>query len=87
MNDLPEADTPSDRILKRLYAEAEAKDYEPAETDWDKVPTREEMKAILAEKRNPPSSELGLEDFWPLELSGKVKRDRARKKSSSDESP
>lgn len=71
--------SPSDKIVRKLEAEADAKEYEPAETDWDKVPTREEMKEILDEKWDRDA--LSFEDIWPLEMDGKVKRDRARKKT------
>ena len=54
------------------------------EWDEDKTPTKEELAAIL--DRKAAETELGLEDVWPLELEGKIKRERA-KKPSSDESP
>ena len=70
--------SPSDKIIRKLEAEADAEEYECPETDWDKVPTKEEMEEILDEKQKP---ELSWEDLWPLEMDGKVKRDRARKKT------
>ena len=71
-------------IYLRLEAEAEAAEYEMPEWDQDKTPTKEELAAIL--DRKAAETELGLEDVWPLELEGKIKRERA-KKPSSDESP
>ena len=69
----------SDRILKRLYAEAEAKEYECPDMDESKLPTGEELGEILDQQ-----PDLSWEDLWPLEMDGQVRRDRARESSSED---
>lgn len=47
----------SDQILLKLAQKAEAADSEMPEWDWDKIPTQEEMEAILKAKDDMSGTE------------------------------
>ncbi|MDE0241066.1 MAG: hypothetical protein OXQ84_12880 [bacterium] len=55
-------------------------DDELPEWDWDKIPTKEEIEAILDAKDDEPMS---VEEAWMFELDRKARQERARKESSS----